>query len=290
MSKKTAALKAIFSTANFNGMGAALMSLDVGSALGTALYFAAVSAGTYNKYHSLTQGGDSRKSPALKFATHPAITAAAFMLAAGYNFGVSAYNLYTQPGDHVAYNLLCMGGWIAGFLGDNALRRLDSVNFKPKAHELGASMKSKISKTFNALVANPTIFYGLTSTGFVLAGLTTRTDAAGNHLPMFSGTEGMLGAATASLVAFGIAYAVRNSWRAVHGKIPTEQINDGVMNYMSFAAKLGYGALAFANGEYGLAGAHLIFAASSVKVIYETRSALSRKKGPGLPDPAAAFI
>jgi hypothetical protein len=127
----------------------------------------------------------------------------------------------------------------------------------------------------------------------VLAGLTTRVDAAGNHLPMFSGSEGMLGAATASLVAFGIAYAVRNTWQAVHGKRAVEQINDGVMNYMSFAAKLGYGALAFANGEYGLAGAHLIFAASSVKVIYETRSALHKKNGPDLTgpsSPAAAFI
>jgi hypothetical protein len=184
-----------------------------------------------------------------------------------------------------------MGGWIMGGLGDNALRRLDSVNFRPKAAELGASIKSKLKKTFNALVANPTIFYGLTSTGFVLAGLTVRADEAGNHLPMFAGAEGMLGAATASLVAFGIAYAVRNSWRAVQGKIPTEQINDGVMNYMSFFAKLGYTGLAFATGAYGLAGAHLIFAASSVKVIYETRSALKKKEQePAMPEPAPATI
>ena len=49
------------------------------------------------------------------------------------------------------------------------------------------------------------------------------------------------------------------------------------MNWMAFTAKLGYGILAFTNKEYGLSIAHLMFAASSIKVIYETRSALNKK-------------
>lgn len=285
MSWNKPALKAIFSTANFNGVGATLMSVDVGSALGTAMYISAVAAGTYNKYHGLTQGEDGKKNAVLNALTHPAITAATFMGAAGYNFIDATHNYLTQPDELSVANLLIMGGWVTGFLGDNALRRLDSVNFKQNAKELGSSITSKLTRTFNALVSNPTIFYGLTSTCFVMAGLTHRVDAAGKPLPVFSGMEGALGASTAALVGLGIAYAGYRTWQAVQGKITNEEINDGKMNYMAFFAKLGYGMLAFANGEFGLAAAHLMFAGSSLKVIYETRSALNKKNDSDKPMP-----
>lgn len=276
MSKDRPALKAIFNTANFSGVGAILMSVDVGSPLGTLMYICAVTAGTYNKYHGLTRG-EARKNPLLNIVTHPAITAATFMGAAGYNFYVAAHNYATQPSEMAIANLLVMGGWVTGFLGDNALRRLDTTNFRKNAKELGSSVKSKLSKAFNAMVSNPTIFYGLTSTFFVQSGLANRKDEAGNPVPMFSGPEGALGIATGSLVVAGILYAAYRTWQAAQGKIPNEQINDGTMNYMAFCAKLGYSILAFASGEYGLGAAHMMFAGSSLKVIYETRTALNKK-------------
>ncbi len=278
------ALKAIFSTANFNGLGATLMSADVGSAAGTAMYVSAVTAGTYNKYHGLTQG-TGRKNPLLNVLTHPAITAATFMGAAGYNFYTATQNYMSGSPEMAAANLLIMAGWVTGFLGDNALRRLDSVNFRKDAEQLGGAIKSKLRRTFNALVSNPTIFYGLTSTCFVLSGLTHRKDAAGNHIPMFAGYEGALGATTATLVGAGLVYAGYRTWQAAQGRITNEEINDGTMNWMAFIAKLGYGLLAFVNGEYGLSAAHLMFAGSSLKVIYETRSALGEKKEQALPAP-----
>lgn len=278
MFRNRLALKAIFSTANLNGTAATLMSVDMGSQLATALYISAVAAGTYNKYHGLTKGDEGKKNILLRSVTHPSITAATFMLAAMYNFYDSTHDLFTQPSDQMGYNLLRMGGWAAGFLGDNALRRLDRVNFKQNAEQLGGSLKSSLSRTFNALVSNPTIFYGLASTGFVLAELAHRYDGNGKNLPIFYAAEGKLGAATSALVGLGIAYAARNTWRAIKGEITHEQINDGVMNYMSSAAKIGYTVLAAATGYYGLAGAHLIFTASNIKVIYETRSALSKRE------------
>lgn len=283
MFREKLALKALFSTANLNGVAATLMSVDMGTGPATGLYIGAVLAGTYNKYHSLTSGDGGHKSIVLRAVSHPSITAAAFMLAAGYNFADSAYDLVAQPDSQVGYNLLRMGGWAAGFLGDNALRRLDRVNFRQSAERLGGSLKSSLTKTFNALVSNPTIFYGLASTGFVLAELAHRYNPDGSRMPMFSGVEGQLGAATATLVGLGIAYAARNTWRAIKGEIPHEQINDGVMNYMSSAAKIGYTVLAAATGYYGLAGAHAIFTASNIKVIYETRAALGKKKEPNGP-------
>jgi hypothetical protein len=281
MSIKKPLLRAIFSTANFNGVGATLMSADVGSALGTVLYLAAVSAGTYNKYHGLTDGEGASKNAVLRAITHPSITAATFMGAAAYNFANATHDYMTQPSTHSAANLLIMAGWVCGFLGDNALRRLDSVNFVQNAGELGGSIKSKLTRTFNALAANPTIFYALTSTSFVMSGLTRRVDQAGNPVPVFSGAEGALGIGTSALVGAGLAYAGYRTWQAVHGRITNEQINDGKMNWMAFFAKLGYGALVFSTGEFGLAAAHLMFAGSSLKVIQETRTAL-KKEGPGL--------
>lgn len=277
MSKDRPALKAIFNTANFSGVGAILMSVDVGSPLGTLMYISAVSAGTYNKYHGLTRG-EAQKNPLLNIATHPAITAATFMGAAGYNFYVAAQNYLSQPGEMALANLLIMGGWVTGFLGDNALRRLDTVNFRQNAQALGSSVKSRLSKAFNALVSNPTVFYGLTSTFFVQSGLANRKDEAGNSVPMFAGPEGALGIATGALVAAGIVYAVYRTWQAANGRIANDQINDGTMNYMAFFAKLGYSILAFASGEMGLGAAHMMFAGSSLKVIYETRTALNKKK------------
>lgn len=278
MNTKKPLLRAIFSTANFNGVGATLMSVDVGSGLGTAMYLAAVSAGTYNKYHSLTNGEGAPKNAILRVITHPSITAATFMGAAAYNFANATQAYMAQPGTHSAANLLIMGGWVCGFLGDNALRRLDSVNFVQNANALGSSIKSKLARTFNALAANPTIFYALTSTCFVMSGLTNRIDRAGNPVPVFSGVEGALGIGTSSLVAAGLAYAGYKTWQAVHGKITNEQINDGKMNWMAFFAKLGYGVLAFSTCEYGLAAAHLMFAGSSLKVIHETRTALKKEE------------
>lgn len=280
MSEKKHLLRSVFNTANLNGCGALLMSVDVGTSWSTFLYAAAVMAGTYNKYHGLSKNDTADKSGAMYYLTHPSVTAAAFMGAAGYNFINAANNLSTQPDEMKLTNLFFMAGWGAAFLGDNALRRLDSVNFRKSANALGNSIKSKLTKTFNALCSNPTLFYGFASTGLVMAELAHRKDAAGQHMSMFSGPEGVAAALTGTLVCAGTLYALRRTWQAAQDKIPTERINDGAMNTMACLAKIGYTGLAFINGQYGLAAGHFMFSVSSLKTIFETRSALNKKNAP----------
>lgn len=289
MSKKKHILKSIFNTANFNGCGALLMSVDVGTSWSTYLYATAIIAGTYNKYKGLAKGDNADKSNIMYYLSHPAVTAAAFMGAAGYNFYDATNKFFTQGDDMQLTNLFFMAGWGAAFLGDNALRRLDSVNFKKSAQALGTSMKSKLTKTFNALCSNPTLFYGFASTGLVMAELAHRTDAMGQPLPIFSGPEGMAALATGALVGAGTLYALHRTWQAAQNKIPTEKINDGTMNTMAFLAKIGYTGLAFINGQFGLAAGHFLFSVSSIKTIFETRAALKNKNctAPALAKPNA---
>lgn len=268
-------VKSIFNTANLNGSGALLMSVDVGTTWSTYLYGAAILAGTVNKYRGLSGANDNNKG-IMNYITNPSVTACAFMIAAGYNFIDATTNFLTQPDELKAMNGLLMLGWGAAFLGDNALRRLDKVNFKQSAEALGRSMKSRISKTFNALCSNPTLFYGFASTGMVTAELAHRFDDIGNKIPMFSGPEGVAAGATVALVGAGTAYALSRTWQSAQGKIPMEKINDGIMNSMAFLAKIGYTGLAFVSGQYGLAAGHLMFSISSLKSIFETRAALHK--------------
>ena len=314
-------LKAIFNSAHLNGTGAMLMSLDVG--VSWALYAAAVAAGTYNKYHSLTRGEDApKKNLVLEGLTHPAITAVTFMVAAAWNFTDATNNYFTQPGDMAKINLFYMAGWAMAFLGDNAVRRNDGENYQKNA-KLYAAVKSKLKqtfnafapgravasaaprlkqafgalasgagalvtpkmkKTFNALVSNPTLFYGWTSTFLVQAGLAE--NAMRNNVPMFSGAYGALGLATLALVGAGTLYALSRTGQAVQDKIPVDKINDGKMNGMAFTSKLAYTVLAFGEGQYGLSAGHLLYAVSSLKSLYETRAAL-RKAEPDAPAPPA---
>ena len=268
-------VKSVFNTANLNGSGALLMSVDVGTSWSTYLYGVAILAGTINKYRGLS-GVDVNRKGLTNYITNPSVTACAFMVAAGYNFIDATNNFLTQPDELKAMNGLLMLGWGAAFLGDNALRRLDKVNFKQSAEALGHSMKSRISKTFNALCSNPTLFYGFASTGMVTAELAHRIDDIGNKIPMFTGTEGLAAGATIGLVGLGTAYALSRTWQCAQGKIPMEKINDGIMNGMAFLAKIGYTGLAFISGQYGLAAGHLMFSVSSLKSIFETRAALHK--------------
>jgi hypothetical protein len=270
-------LNSVFNTANLNGCGALLMSVDVGTDWSTTLYALAITAGTYNKYNGLSKGVKDDAKSAMYYLTHPSVTAAAFMTAAGYNFIDATHNFMTGPEEMKLTNLFFMAGWGAAFLGDNALRRLDSVNFKKNAQALGNSIKSRLTKTFNALCSNPTLFYGFASTGLVMAELAHRQDEFGQKISMFAGPEGTAAAATGALVMLGTMYALHRTWQAAQDKIPTEKINDGIMNSMAFLAKIGYTGLAFVNGQFGLAAGHFLFSVSSLKTIFETRSALHKK-------------
>ncbi len=267
------ALKAIFSTANLNGVGALLMSTNEGTTFSNVCYLIGIPSGTYNKYHNLTSGPESRKNPVVNVLTHPAATAAAFVTAAGYNLYHAVSTACANPS---RVNLLVAAGWACAIAGDNALRRLDSVNFREESNPLGGSIKSKLKKAFNAVVSNPTLFYGWTSTFLVQSGLAD--NAAKNNVPMFSGLNGALGAATLALVGAGTIYALSRTAQAVQDKIPVEKINDGKMNAMACASKIAYTVVAFGEGKYGMSAGHLLFALSSLKTIYETRSALNKNK------------
>lgn len=276
LDKKSAALKAIFSTATLNGTAAVLMSVDMGSLPATALYVCAILAGTWNKYQSLQNDGkteeqEGEKSGFARFLKDPSITARALTLAAGYNFIDSGIALLTGPEADQSANALRTLGWACGFLGDNALRKLDAVNFK-KDTIFEEKPRSKLRETFNALTANPTIFYNGASMAFTLAALSSKTS---NWL---STVEGSLGLAALALVLGGIGYASARAWKATKGEIGTDQINDGVMNYCSSASKATQGIVSLMSGKYWLAAAQIIFTASNIKVIRETNDALGKLK------------
>jgi hypothetical protein len=276
-------LKSIFSTANLNGTAAVLMSLDMGSLPASALYIYAVLAGTWNKYQSLkndgaTDSGPDNTSAISRVLKDPSITARVLMAAAAYNFVDSGMDLLTGAEGEQAAHCLRMLGWVCGFLGDNALRRLDMVNFKKDA-TLGEPPKSKLRETFNALTANPTIFYNGASMAFTLALLSGKASNG------FASLEGGIGLAALCLVLTGIGHAIRRTWKATKGEIDTGQINDGVMNYCSSASKATQSIVALMSGKYWLATAQLIFTASNIKVIQETREALGKKTPESDPKP-----
>lgn len=277
--KSGRALKAIFSTATLNGAAALLMSADMGSLPASALYLYAALAGAWNKYQALDdsgvkintgEGSGADLGAMARFLKNPSMTARILMAAALYNFADCGVNLVTGPEDEQAANALKAFGWACGFLGDNALRRLDAVNFT-KGETLGGKPRSRLREAFNALTANPTIFYNGASMAFTMAILSSR-GADG-----FSSLEGGLGMAALCVVLTGIGHAVRRTWQATKGDIETAQINDGVMNYCSSIAKATQGVVSFMSGKYWLAAAQAIFMASSLKVVHETRDALDRK-------------
>lgn len=264
-------LKAVFSTANLNGAAAVLMSVGMGSAVATALYAGAVLAGTGFKYAALRRG--SGRAVSGISAAAPTVTAGVFMLAAVWNFASAARDVFAGPEQGRAAGILRMAGWVCGFLGDNALRRLDGVNFR-EGGALGRAGQSRLRETFNALTANPTIFYNGASVAFTFAALRGR-EAAG-----LLSLENACGAAAAVLIAVGVAHAARKSWQAAQGAIAADGINDGVMNYLSSAAKALQAVATATAGNYWLAAAQSIFTASNVKLIYETRAALAKKPAP----------
>lgn len=271
--KSDNALKSIFSTANLNGCAAVLMSMDMGSIPASVLYIYAILAGTWNKYHALKGARETAPEETgvvARILKDPSITARVLMAAAAYNFIDSGMDILTGPEGDQAVNVLRTLGWACGFLGDNALRRLDAVNFK-KDETFGEKPRSKLRETFNALTANPTIFYNGASMAFTLAVLSSKASAG------FSSLEGGLGLAALCLVLTGIGHAVNRTWKAAKGEIGTDQINDGVMNYCSSASKATQSIVAMMSGKYWLAAAQIIFTASNIKVIRETREALNKR-------------
>lgn len=278
------ACKAAFSSASLNGAAAALMSVDMGSLPASAVYLSAVAAGAVNKFRALNNGGDppETNNPVLRFLTDPSITPRIFMGAAAFNFAMSSYDAFAGPPESQPANLLRMAGWICGFLGDNAVRRLDSANYRKDG--TAAVRGSRLRETFNALTANPTLFYNGASIAFMMA-------VQMAHINGFlSTTKGQIAAAAIGLISIGTAYALKRTRDAAKGKIGTEQINDGVMNYCSSASKgMQSVVTTMTGGHPALAVAQAIFTASNIKVIFETRNALGKKapgsETPGLPAP-----
>lgn len=274
------ALKAAFSSANLNGAAAALMSIDMGAAPASVVYASAALAGLVNKYRALNNGGDETKSGSgnffLRILTDPSITPRIFMGAAIFNFALSAYDFWAGNPEHQAENFLRMGGWVCGFLGDNALRRLDAANYKKDATV--AVDGSRLRETFNALTANPTLFYNGASIAFMMAML------SGGGEDILSTVKGEIAVAAIALISVGTAYALKRTWDAAAGKIGTDKINDGVMNYCSSLSKGMQSAVSFMTGGHVALGcAQAIFTCSNIKVIFETRRALGKKPEPSAP-------
>lgn len=271
------AANAATSTASLNGGAATLMSIDMGAAPASVVYASAALAGLINKYRVLKNGGDEAESGRdnffLRILTDPSITPKIFMAAAVFNFALSAYDASTGAPEHLTGNLLRMGGWVCGFLGDNALRRLDAANYKKDATV--AVEGSRLRETFNALTANPTLFYNGASIAFTMAMLS----AGGEDI--LSTVKGGIALAAIALISVGTAYALKRTWDAAAGKIGTDKINDGVMNYCSSLSKGMQSAVSFMTGGHAALGcAQAIFTCSNIRVIFETRKALDKKPVP----------
>lgn len=258
--------KSAFNAANLNGLGAIGLSIGLGSSVGTGLFAGAVIWGTINKYYSLN---DNRTSPASgvfgRLMYDPTITAKALMVAAGTNCGASLVDAALSDGSDSIQHTLNAMAWGAGVLGDNALRRLDKLNFTD--HIDVKKGVSKVRDSFNAVVSNPVVFYNATAMCFSLSML---SGEGGGLVEKIVGGGTILGAASA------ISYAAYKAVNVVKNDLPVEDINDGVTNVISSVVPLGVGALGVLSGNYWVAGSQVIFGGSAIKSLYETRTALAK--------------
>lgn len=267
------AWKALSSTATLNGGAATLMSYDMGAASATGVYLSAALAGAVNKYRALNNGGDAPKTDGffLRILTDPSITPKIFMGAAAANFMLAAYSTVAGAPEDQSVNALRMAGWVCGFLGDNAMRRLDAANYRTAGTV--AVKGSRLRETFNALTVNPTLFYNGASVAFTLS-----LHGGGSHAAAPSAAENLLLYGAVGLILAGTAHAVKRTWDAAQGRIATDKINDGVMNACSSVSKgMQSMVTTMAGGHPWLAAAQSIFTISNIKVIFETRRALGKK-------------
>ncbi|MFZ4763142.1 MAG: hypothetical protein ACOYK8_10030 [Alphaproteobacteria bacterium] len=261
------ALKAIFNTANMSSMGAIFLSLGLGAREGAAIFAMAIVVGTYNKYQALTEKELlSQKNIWQKQMADPSLTAKIVMGAATINLLHSVYQLFNEPGNE-AMNITKASAWLFGLVGDNALRRLDKVNFQQN-EDVVATKKSPLMASMEAMTYNPTFFYNLSNISMVAVLLQNPSNSAFDML---------MGGITASLYVAADMHALKKSWAAAQGQISAQEVNDGIMNRLTSVGGVGQGVLAGVTGNFWVAGAQIMFATSSMFSLYETRLALRKK-------------
>lgn len=262
--------KASFNAANLNGLGAIALSIGLGNAVGTSIFAGAVVLGTVNKYMSLQkdeiQALDQDQNIVLKMLNEPTVTAKALMVAAGFNCAESGYDALLSEGNEQLQHVFASLAWGSGVLGDNALRRLDKLNFTDYVDvKKGVS---KVKDSFNAVVSNPVIFYNATAMGFSASMMLNEKAGA---------LENIVGYGTMSAATTAILYSVYRAVDVVRKNGNVADINDGVTNTISALVPLGVGGLGLVSGKEIVAVAQAIFGGSAIKSLYETRAALAKE-------------
>ena len=267
-------LGSFFNAANFNGLGATIFSIGMGSLIGASIFMSAIILGSINKFISLqsmddtkaSQSSNAKSSHILKRAImDPTLTAKVFMLATAYNCADALYDAYLSQDVERTQSLLMALGWWLGCVGDNALRRLDSVNFSART----SSIKTSIDfwGIITAIISNPVIFYNSTVMCF-----------AGSMLlaPNISSLEFITGIITISIVTASLVYAGYRGVMVAKLGHDIDSINDGVTNVIGALVTVGFGALGAASGNYWVMVSQFMFGSSCIKALFETRSALKK--------------
>ena len=264
--------KASFNATNLNGVAAISLSIGMGSITGSLLFASAVAVGTYIKYKNLkgevVTDEAKQRNILQRIANDPSLTAKILMAAAGLNCLDATADIFLQDETKLVENITRAVAWGFGVLGDDALRRLDKINFKDLV-ERPAAKASKLKSAFKAATSNPAIFYNATNIAF-LTNMMQETS--------LTSPEGLFGAAIAGTFALGIGHSLRRTFQATKGVIHPDKINDGPLNILSAAGITGQSLFAASTGHYYVAGAQVIFAGSAIKSLFETRASL-RKTG-----------
>lgn len=254
--------KSVINTANLNGIGAVCLSIGFGALIGTFIFMIAVLWGTVNKYVALEYPDRPRKK-----WQDPSITAIILMVATSWNSVEAFVDIFTQSPDLMIKNTALAFVWFCGALGDNAIRVNDKGNFSAKIDKVDDALG--LCEALRVAFANPIFFYQLNNVSLSVALL---QDVAIDSL---AGVAGII----VIILSLGAAsYAMYRGYRASHGKIAIDAVNDGVLNYVGAGALCLLAITAMLAGNILGAIAQIIFAGGNITALFETRSRLAREK------------
>lgn len=251
--------KTLLSGSTLNAMAASLISFSMGSIIGTAIFLVALFLGTWNKYRSLRNDPDARLTTRLRFLRDPALTAKILLCAASLNMMCAIGDIIQYGvGEHGA-NIWMAVLWLFGVLGDYVLIRLDNANYKGQ----------KIQKhALIALLMNPALYYKI-CTMIVAIILVQKV--------MIGSLEFIIGWGIIITILMTIIYTALQTIIALKRK---QSKTSGHINIISGLASIGMAILAVTTADYAICVAQSLFALSSLRTLYEAKSALEVTEKP----------
>jgi hypothetical protein len=263
----------ILNAANFNAIGAALLSVALGSSVGSLLFFFAALIGTINKLDFSTYAAPSRYS---KVFRTPAFTAIILTLASFWNCIdalLELLNVHAASERSVAVALSLTLAWGAGFIGDAILVLLETINYPRVSANQVIPGWQKALRRLSSVLYNPAIMYSAALLGFILSAiLNTEVNQSFSFY-----TTGLL-----ALIATTLAIICSFTRMLVSNRIITMNrpssilellIADYSCNYLLALGTFLLMLAAFCGGQLVVATAQLFFLAASFSLISESRAA-----------------